>query len=66
MMHEDVFAVFAAQKSETLCVIEPLDCALFHLSVAPLLLNYRERNVEVCEQAVTGTGKNFRSNSTIG
>jgi butyrate kinase len=30
-----------------------------------VLLIYRERNVEVCEQAVTGTGKNFRSNSTI-
>jgi butyrate kinase len=30
-----------------------------------MVLIYRERNVEVCEQAVTRTGKNFRSNSTI-
>jgi hypothetical protein len=34
VMDEDVLAVFTAQKPKTFCVIEPLDCALFHC-VAP-------------------------------
>jgi transposase len=34
VMNEDVLAVFTAQKSKTLGVIEPLDCACFH-GVAP-------------------------------
>jgi hypothetical protein len=46
VMNEDVLTVFTAQKSKTLGIIEPLDCALFH-GVAPLVHFYRERNVEV-------------------
>jgi hypothetical protein len=30
VMDEDVLAVFAAQKSKSLGVVKPLDCALFH------------------------------------
>jgi len=48
VMNEDVLAVFAAQKSKTLGVVKPLDCACFHCE-APSILIYRERNVEVCE-----------------
>jgi hypothetical protein len=37
VMDEDVLAVFAAQKSKSLGVIKPLNCALFH---DVFLLNY--------------------------
>ncbi len=46
VMNEDVLTVFTAQKSKTLGIIEPLDCALFHCCCSSLLI-YRERNVEV-------------------
>src|SRR5664280_539686 len=47
VMNENVFAIFTAQKSKTLGVIKPLDCALFH-DVAPLVTDLpHERNVEV-------------------
>ena len=45
-MNEDILSVFTAKKSKTLGVIKPLNCALFHC-VAPLVLIYRECNVEV-------------------
>jgi hypothetical protein len=31
VMDEDVLAVFTAQKSKSLGVVEPLYCALFHV-----------------------------------
>src|ERR1035441_1394286 len=47
VMNENVFAIFTAQKTKTLGVIKPLDCALFH-DVAPLDTDLpHERNVEV-------------------
>ena len=49
VMDEDVLAVFTAQKSKSLGVIKPLDCACFHC-VAPCVTELpSERNVEVCE-----------------
>jgi len=47
-MNEDVFSVFAAKKSKTLASLNHLT-VLFPLCVTPLVLIYRERNVEVCE-----------------
>lgn len=29
-VHEDVFAIFAADKSKSLCIVKPLYCSLFH------------------------------------
>ena len=29
-MYEDILAVWAAQKAESLRVVKPLDCSLFH------------------------------------
>ena len=40
VMDEDVLAVLTAQKSKSLGVIKPLDCACFHC-VFPLIQNYR-------------------------
>jgi hypothetical protein len=34
-MHEDVFAILAAEKSITLSVVEPLHCSLFHVEKLP-------------------------------
>jgi len=29
-VHEDIFAILAADKSKSLCVVKPLHCSLFH------------------------------------
>jgi hypothetical protein len=29
-VHEDIFAVLAADKAKSLCVVKPLHCSLFH------------------------------------
>ena len=29
-VHEDVFAILAADKTKSLCVVKPLHCSLFH------------------------------------
>jgi hypothetical protein len=40
VMDEHVLAVLTAQKSKTLGVVKPLNCACFHC-VVPLIQNYR-------------------------
>jgi len=35
-MHEDIFAIGAAQKAETLSIVKPLNCSLFHFELVPL------------------------------
>ncbi len=37
-MHENIFAVFASDKSKTFCVIEPLNFSLFHIDTRTLFL----------------------------
>jgi hypothetical protein len=52
VVDENVFAVSAAQKSESLCIIEPLNCSLFHVVFLVLklsLLYRRTQLVEFCE-----------------
>src|ERR1700742_4013635 len=36
-MHENVIARAAAQKAETLGIVEPLNCSLFHLDIVPCI-----------------------------
>ena len=38
-MHEDIFAVLAADEAESLRVVKPLYCSLFHC-VVPVFLNF--------------------------
>ena len=49
VMDEDVLAVFTAQKSKSLGVIKPLDCACFHCVMFLCCKLPSERNEEVCE-----------------
>jgi hypothetical protein len=49
VMDEDVLAVFAAQKSKSLGVVKPLDCALFHGVLLLITELPSQRDVEVCE-----------------
>src|SRR4051794_2747218 len=51
VMHEDVFSVCAAQKSKSLCVVKPLHCSLFHLSVSFIVRDHAEFN-SGCQQVV--------------
>src|SRR6266446_5243195 len=39
-MHEDIFAILAADESEALGVIKPLHCSLFHFVVLFFALNF--------------------------
>jgi hypothetical protein len=42
-VYEDIFAVLAADKAKSLCVVKPLHCSLFHdLSCSFLSLNLAE------------------------
>jgi hypothetical protein len=66
VVNEYILTIFPAKKSKTLGIIKPLDCSLFHNVLLLCTELPSECNVEVCVQAVTRTGKNFRSNSTIG
>jgi len=34
-MHEDILAIGAAQKAESLRVVKPLNCSLFHFELVP-------------------------------
>jgi hypothetical protein len=59
VMDEYVLAVVTAEKSKTLSVVKPLDCALFH-DVLLLVDFTAERNVEVIAvERLLGTGKDF-------
>ena len=49
VMDEDVLAVLTAQKSKSLGVIKPLDCACFHCVLFLCCKLPSERNEEVCE-----------------
>ena len=62
VMDEYVLAVFTAQKAEALCVVKPLNGALFHDEISFFRVTYRERNVEVIAsvERLLGTGKNFK------
>src|ERR1700759_2854882 len=46
VMHEDVFARGAAEKTKTLGVVKPLNCSVFHLTCSSLTLCTAERNLD--------------------
>ncbi len=54
-VHEDIFAVLAADKSKSLCVVKPLHCSLFHCVVPfSFVLNFLLRRSDATE---SGTRK---------
>jgi hypothetical protein len=38
-VHEDIFAIFAADESKSLSIVEPLNCSLFHCVDFPFSIN---------------------------
>jgi hypothetical protein len=67
VMDEYVLAVFTAQKAEALCVVKPLNGALFHDEFPFFRVTYRERNVEVIAMlsGYSEQARTSKSNSTI-
>ena len=55
-VHEDVFAILAADKTKSLCVVKPLHCSLFHFVFYLFLfvLNFLLRRSDATE---SGTRK---------
>jgi hypothetical protein len=54
-VHEDIFAILAADKSKSFCVVKPLHCSLFHCVVPfSFVLNFLLRRSDATE---SGTRK---------
>jgi hypothetical protein len=65
-MHKHVFTAGTAQKAETLGIVKPLNCSLFHLCFLigrNVSLNSMWKSLRVERQS--RTGKNTKSDSTI-
>src|SRR4051812_25080043 len=51
-MYKDIFAVLAADKAESLRIVKPLHCSLFHC-VVPVFLNFPAEKIGCCLEWVT-------------
>jgi hypothetical protein len=65
-VHEHVFAVGTAEEAESLCIVKPFHCSLFHNYSFVGGVSLNSSGIALRVERNSRTGKNAKSDSTTG